>query len=93
MRRREFITVLGGAAALPLTARAQQQGRMRRVGVLVGWEENNPVAKHLLSMLTQRLQELGWTEGSNIRLDGRSWGGWKCRSDAGFCKRISRART
>jgi putative ABC transport system substrate-binding protein len=44
---------------------------MRRVGVLVGWEENNPTAKRLLSTLTQRLQELGWTEGSNIRLDVR----------------------
>jgi ABC-type uncharacterized transport system substrate-binding protein len=71
MKRRQFITLVGGAAAAwPLSARAQQ-GRMRRVGVLVGWEENNPTAKHLLSTLTQRLQELGWTEGSNIRLDVR----------------------
>jgi putative tryptophan/tyrosine transport system substrate-binding protein len=71
MKRRQFITLVGGAAAAwPLSARAQQ-GRMRRVGVLVGWEENNPTAKRLLSTLTQRLQELGWTEGSNIRLDVR----------------------
>jgi putative tryptophan/tyrosine transport system substrate-binding protein len=71
MKRRQFITLVGGAAAAwPLSARAQQ-GRMRRVGVLVGWEENNPTAKHLLSTLTQRLQELGWTEDSNIRLDVR----------------------
>jgi ABC-type uncharacterized transport system substrate-binding protein len=70
MRRREFIAGLGGAAVWPVVARAQQ-GRMRRVGVLVGWDENNPVAKRFLSKLTQRLQELGWTEGSNIRLDVR----------------------
>lgn len=44
---------------------------MRRVGILVGWDENNPVAKLLLSKLTQRLRELGWTDGGNIRLDVR----------------------
>src|SRR6516225_11882742 len=70
MKRRQFITLGGAAAALPLAARAQQ-GRLRRVGVLVGWEENNYVAKHFLSMLIQRLRELSWTEGSNIRLDVR----------------------
>jgi putative tryptophan/tyrosine transport system substrate-binding protein len=68
MRRRGFITLISGAAAAwPLLARAQQ-GRVRRVGVLMGWEENNPTAKRLLSTFTQRLQELGWTEDSNIRL-------------------------
>ena len=75
MKRREFIPILGGAVAWPLAVRAQQQVRMRRVGVLVGWEENNPQQKHLLSMLTQWLQELGWTEGSNIRLDVRGAAG------------------
>ncbi|HEY7845590.1 MAG TPA: ABC transporter substrate binding protein, partial [Bradyrhizobium sp.] len=44
---------------------------MRRVGILGGWDENNPGAKLLLAKLTQRLQELGWTEGSNVRLDVR----------------------
>jgi putative tryptophan/tyrosine transport system substrate-binding protein len=73
MRRRDFITLVGGAAtAWPLTTRAQQ-GRVRRVGVLVGWDENDPSAKQLLSTLTQRLPELGWTEGNNIRLEVR-WG-------------------
>src|SRR6516164_2944990 len=75
MKRREFIPILGGAVAGPLAARGQEQGRVRRVGVLVGWEENNPQQKHLLSMLTHRLQELGWTEGSNIRLDVRGAAG------------------
>jgi putative tryptophan/tyrosine transport system substrate-binding protein len=70
VRRRDFITLIGGTAAWPIGARAQQ-GRLRRVGFLMGWEENNPTAKRLLSRLTQRLQELGWTEGSNIRLDVR----------------------
>lgn len=73
MRRREFITLLGGSATpivWSLAAHAQQ-GRMRRVGILVGWDESNPAAKLLLSKLTHRLRELGWTEGSNIRLDIR----------------------
>jgi putative tryptophan/tyrosine transport system substrate-binding protein len=70
MRRREFITVIGGAAAWPLAARAQQ-GKMRRIGILFGWSENSPFPKRFLSKLTQRLHELGWTEGSNIRLDVR----------------------
>ncbi|MCK1580063.1 hypothetical protein IVB03_10920 [Bradyrhizobium sp. 168] len=73
MKRREFVTLVGGSAtavAWPLAIRAQQ-GRMRRVGILVGWDENNPVAKLLLSKSAQRLQELGWTEGNNIRLDVR----------------------
>ena len=71
MRRRDFIKVIAGSAAVWPRAADAQQGRVRRVGVLVGWEENNPAAKLLLSTLTQRLPELGWTEGSNIRLDVR----------------------
>ncbi len=73
MRRREFITLLASSATTIALSRAGHalQGRMRRVGVLVGWDENNPIAKLLLSKLRQRLQELGWTEGGNIRLDVR----------------------
>jgi putative tryptophan/tyrosine transport system substrate-binding protein len=70
MRRREFLGVIGVAAAWPVVARAQQ-GRVRLVGILGGWDENNPTAKLLLSKLKQRLHELGWTEGSNIRLEVR----------------------
>lgn len=70
MRRRDLILLAGVSSVWPLFASAQQ-GHMRRVGILGGWDENNPGAKLLLAKLTQRLQELGWTEGSNVRLDVR----------------------
>ena len=71
MRRREFITLLGGAAAWPLAARAQQGDRVRRIGVLMGGDENDPVRKTRLSALTQALADLGWTDGRNVRMDLR----------------------
>jgi putative ABC transport system substrate-binding protein len=75
MQRREFITLLSGAAATwPLAARAQQDGRVRRVGVLSSGDENDPVVKAIVSALTQALAELGWTDGRNVRMDLR-WGG------------------
>ena len=75
MRRREFITLLGGAAAWPLATQAQQQGnRVRRIGVLLTGDENEPVVKLLLSAFTQALAGLGWTDGRNLRMDLR-WGG------------------
>jgi putative ABC transport system substrate-binding protein len=75
-RRREFITLLGGATAWPLAARAQQSGRMRRIGGLMGApDENDPVAKSELSALTQALADLGWTDGRNVRMDLRWAGG------------------
>ena len=74
-RRREFITGLGGAAAWPLVARAQQRERMRRIGVLIGGrDENDPLANTILSAFTQALAGLGWAEGRNVRMDVR-WGG------------------
>src|SRR5215470_7609739 len=73
-RRREFITLLGGAAAWPLAARAQQGNRVRRIGVLIGGDENDPVWKPRLSAFTQALADLGWTDGRNARLDLR-WAG------------------
>jgi ABC-type uncharacterized transport system substrate-binding protein len=73
MKRREFITLLGGAVAWPLAARAQQAERMRRIGVLINVAESDPVGKARLSAFVQRLKELGWTEGHNVRLDIR-WG-------------------
>jgi putative ABC transport system substrate-binding protein len=74
LRRREFIAGLGGAAAWPLAGRAQQGERMRRIGVLMGLEENDPVAKLRISAFTQALAGLGWTDGRNVRVDFR-WGG------------------
>ena len=74
LRRRELIAALGGAAAWPLAARAQQGNRVRSIGVLMGLDENDPAAKWVVSGLTQALADLGWTEGRNVRIDLR-WGG------------------
>ena len=75
MRRREFIMLLGGAAAAwPLAARAQQGDRVRRIGVLMAGDENDPVFKPRLSAFTQALADLGWTDGRDVRMDLR-WHG------------------
>ena len=74
MRRRDFITLLGGATAWPLAARAQQDGRVRRMGVLMQGEENDPEGKRRYSAFTQALADLGWADGRNLRTDLR-WGG------------------
>jgi len=71
VRRRAFITLLGGAAAWPLAARAQQSERMRRVGVLMPFAETDPVAMAQLSGFIQGLAQLGWTDGRNVRMDVR----------------------
>ena len=74
MQRREFITLLGGAtAAWPLAARAQQPDRMRRLGVLMAVAESDADVRKGISIFQQTLQELGWKEGHNIRIDYR-WG-------------------
>jgi putative ABC transport system substrate-binding protein len=75
IRRREFIALLGGAAAWPLAARAQQGERMRRIGVLMPDDENNPVAKAYLSAFIQALAGFGWADGRNVRMDLRWHGG------------------
>jgi putative ABC transport system substrate-binding protein len=75
MIRRDFITLLGGAAAWPLAARAQQGGRVRRIGVLMSGDENDPYWKPRLSAFTQALADLGWTDGGNVRMDLRFGGG------------------
>ena len=75
IRRRDFITLLGGAAAAwPLAARAQQGDRVRRIGVLMSWDENDPLAKTTISAFTQALADLGWTDGRNVGMDIR-WTG------------------
>ena len=73
MRRREFITLLGGAAAWPLAIRAQE--RVRRIGVLIGVAEDDPDAQANIAALKQGLQEAGWAIGRNLRIDLRWSGG------------------
>jgi putative tryptophan/tyrosine transport system substrate-binding protein len=75
MKRREFIAGMGGAAAWPLVAHAQQGERVRRIGVLMPFNENDPAAKTIVSAFTQALADLGWTDGRNVRIDLRGAGG------------------
>ena len=75
IRRREVITLLGGAAvAWPLAPRAQQGNRVRRIGYFRTVDENDPVVKPYFAAFTQALADLGWIEGRNVRMDVR-WGG------------------
>jgi putative ABC transport system substrate-binding protein len=83
LKRREFITLLGGAVVCPLAARAQQPDRMRLIGVLMGGVENDPVVRPLLATLRGALAKLGWTEASNLRIEVR----W-C-ADAVLCARYA----
>ena len=71
MKRRQFIALLGGAAAWPIAARAQQGGRMRRVGVLQNLASDDPAEQARLMAFGQGLQELGWTIGQNVRIENR----------------------
>jgi len=71
MRRREFIAGFGSAVAWPVVARAQQPDRMRRVGVLIALDETDPEGKTRFSAFTQRLAELGWTDGRNLTIEVR----------------------
>jgi putative ABC transport system substrate-binding protein len=71
VKRREFITLLCGAAAWPLAARAQQRERMRRIGVLMSLAADDPEGQARLTAFVQGLQELGWTDGRNVQIDYR----------------------
>src|SRR4029079_14072014 len=80
MKRRHFITLLGGGAACPLAAhawlqaaRAQQNPRVRRIGVMMGLTADDPESQARLAAFAQGLQQAGWTVGQNIRIDHR-WG-------------------
>ena len=73
MKRRKFITLLGGAAAWPLAARAQQQGRVRRIGVLMNLAADDPEGQLRLAAFLQGLQEAGWAIGRSAQIDIR-WG-------------------
>ena len=74
MKRREFIAGLASAAVWPPAARAQQAERVRRIGVLMFFDENDPEGKIRYSAFTQALADLGWIDGRNVRIDLR-WGG------------------
>jgi putative ABC transport system substrate-binding protein len=86
MKRREFITLLGGAAATwPLAAHAQQPDRMRRIGVLMAHAESDPEFQAYVAAFREGLQNLGWVEGRNFRLDFR----WGALDDAELRKRAA----
>src|SRR6516225_1722022 len=74
LRRREFVAALAGAAAWPLATRAQQGDRVRRIGVLLADDENDPAVKPPRSAFVQALAGLGWIPGRNVRMDLRSTG-------------------
>src|SRR5262245_20902510 len=69
--RRKFLATLGGAAAWPLAARAQQPERVRRIGVLMAYAENDREYQSHLAAFREELQKLGWTEGRNVQIDYR----------------------
>jgi ABC-type uncharacterized transport system substrate-binding protein len=73
VKRREFVTLLGGAAAWPLAARAQQRERMRRIGVLMNLAADDAQSMARIAAFLQGLQQLGWTDGRNVVIDYR-WG-------------------
>jgi hypothetical protein len=75
MRRREFMAGLAGAATWPVVARAQQGDRVRRIGVLMTYDENDPLEKRRYSAFTQALADLGWIDGRNVRVDLQGTGG------------------
>jgi putative tryptophan/tyrosine transport system substrate-binding protein len=72
LKRREFITLISGAAGWSLAARAAAD-RVRRIGVLMGWPESNPESQSQLASFVQELQKLGWVEGRNLRTETRWW--------------------
>jgi putative ABC transport system substrate-binding protein len=90
MRRREFIALIGGAAATwPLAARAQQSERLRRIGVLMPTREDDPDGQQRVALLRQGLSDLGWTEGHNIHIDYRWAGGDAARAKANAAELVS----
>ena len=87
MKRREFITLLGGAALVwPLAARAQQGGGMRRIGVLMGYAESDLDAQTKIAAFREGLQKLGWAEGRNVRIDTR----WPIPADVESMQRLAK---
>jgi putative tryptophan/tyrosine transport system substrate-binding protein len=87
MRRREFLSLAGGAAALPALARAQQAGRARLIGVLMGYAESDPAARSYVAAFRDALAKLRWTEGSNLRIELR-WGSGDANKFRAFAKEL-----
>ena len=75
VKRRAFITLIGGAAAWPVVALAQQPGRLRRIGALMSWDESDPEIKTFFSSFMQGLAKSGWTDGGNVQMEVRWAGG------------------
>ena len=86
MKRRQFITLLGGAAAWPLAAQAQRPDQVRRIGVLMGYAENDSDARAWYAAFREALQKLGWTEGRNIQIETR----WATPDDAESMRRLAK---
>ena len=74
LKRREFVTLIGGVAAWPIVARAQQPEWLRRIGVLINFRSDDPEGQARIAAFRQTLQELGWIDGDNVRMDAR-WAG------------------
>jgi putative ABC transport system substrate-binding protein len=87
MKRRGFISFAGGAAVWPLAARGQQTERMRRIGVLMGFGENDAEGTLWLSSFTRALQELSWVDGRNVRIDVR-WSASNTERERVFAKEL-----
>jgi putative ABC transport system substrate-binding protein len=87
MRRREFITLVGGAAAWPVVAPAQQSNPMRRIGVLMSLASNDRESPLRVAALQQALEQLGWAEGRNVRIDYR-WTGGDATLTRAFAKEL-----
>jgi putative tryptophan/tyrosine transport system substrate-binding protein len=87
VRRRQFITLLGGAAAWPLAAMAQQRDRTRRIGVLMAHAESDREARAWVAAFREELQKLGWMEGRNLQIDTR-WAAAKVESIQRFAKEL-----
>ena len=75
MRRREFITLLGGAASWPVAVRAQQGERIRRIGALIGFAQTDSYGQASANAFRQGLEQLGWVDGRNVRIDTKWSGG------------------
>jgi ABC-type uncharacterized transport system substrate-binding protein len=91
MRRREFVGLVGGAAAWPLAARAQQDGRMRLVGMLIAAADNDTLALALVAAFREALTRLGWVQGRNLRLELRFGAGNAERMRVGAAELVALA--